>query len=91
MVRESLKVQLKINTQIFRNAPLSIPGINPLAQELHDHQQQGPQASPDPATHTRAGLVMAVLDNPDLATQARSPDGINYNCAAIRYPCDPHE
>ena len=29
---------------------------------------------------------MAVLDNLDLATQARSPDGINYTCAAIRYP-----
>ena len=29
---------------------------------------------------------MAVLDNLDLATEARSPDCINYNCAIIRYP-----
>ena len=29
---------------------------------------------------------MAVPDNLDLATQARYPDGINYSCAAIRYP-----
>ena len=29
---------------------------------------------------------MAALDNLDLATQAREPDGISYTCAAIRYP-----
>ena len=71
---------------LLRNASLSIPGVTPLDQQLQEHQQQGLQASPDLATHTKAGVVMAVLDNLDLATQARGPDGINYNWAAIRYP-----